>query len=392
MNEEYIWLLEVALTLLAAKALEVLFIRVGFARILAYLLIGVILSLVYSHLKLELSEVYEALALIGIIVLLFQAGLESSLRQFLRSLRDSSIIAIGGVVASILMGILLIPFIGIEFEEALAVGIIFVATSISVTVKVLEELGVLTSPEAQAIIGAAVVDDVIGLALLSVLHALPHNAFNIVQILGVPLLAFGLWFGTAIVSNALIGKLFRTVLKMRLEAGIEAVSFALVLLLAFFAQIVGLSMILLAYAFGLGIASFRYAAKRVEERLRIFTSLFAPLFFIYVGSRLDIELLMSYEVSELMSIIGIVVLFGFLSKIVGCYLAARILKFSTFQSIVIGIGMVPRAEVALIAATMSLEIELISHDLFISILTLVTVSLFVVPILIPLLYRHVRRV
>ncbi|HIP56686.1 MAG TPA: cation:proton antiporter [Ignisphaera aggregans] len=391
MNEEYVWLLEVALTLLAAKALEALFVRAGFARILAYLLIGVILSAIYGHFELELSDVYEALALIGIVVLLFQAGLESSLRQFLRSLRDASIIAIGGVAASIIMGILLMPAIGIEFKEALAMGIIFVATSISVTVKVLEELGVLTSPEAQAIIGAAVVDDVIGLALLSILHALPHNAFNIVQILVVPLLAFGLWFGTAIISNALIGRLFRTVLKMQLEAGIEAVSFALVLLLAFLAQMVGLSMILLAYAFGLGIASFRYAAKRVEERLRILTSLFAPLFFIYVGSRLDIELLMSYEIWELISVIGIVVLFGFLSKIVGCYLAARILGFSSFQSIVIGIGMVPRAEVALVAATMSLEMKLISHNLFVSVLVLVTVSLFIVPILIPFIYRHARR-
>ncbi len=391
MSGEFGWLLEVALILIAAKLLEAIFIRIGLARLLAYLCIGVSLS-VLSHLTgYSLSDVSAALASIGIIALLFQAGLESSLRQFLRSLKEAGIIAIGGVAGALAAGLALTPLIGASLEKSFAMGVVLVATSISVTVKALEELGALSSREAQAIIGAAVVDDVIGLALLSVLHGIAYGGLNMLYIVGIPALAFGFWFGTAWASNTFAGRLFRTVLRLRLEAGIEALSFALVLLLAFFAQTIGLSTILLAYAFGLGVASFRYAARRIEEDMRVLTSLFSPLFFVYVGSRLDIEQILAAEIKGLIWITMVVLILGFASKILGCYVAARLIGFNSMQATIIGVGMVPRAEVALVAATMGLEMGLIDHSLFTATLLMVTVSLFTVPILLTLLYRRLGR-
>ncbi len=391
MSEEFGWLLEVALILIAAKLLEAIFVRIGLARLLAYLCVGVSLSILKHLTGYSLSDVSVALAHIGIIALLFRAGLESSLRQFLRSLREAGIIAVGGVAGALVAGLMLTPLIGADLESSFAMGVVLAATSISVTVKTLEELGALGSREAQAIIGAAVVDDVIGLALLSVLHGIACGGINILYIIGIPALAFGLWFGTAWASNTFAGKLFRTVLRLRLEMGIEALSFALVLLLAFIAHTIGLSSILLAYAFGLGVASFRYAARRIEEDTRVLTSLFSPLFFVYVGSRLDIEQILAVEIKGLIWIAVIVLVLGFASKILGCYAAARLTGFNSMQATIIGIGMVPRAEVALVAATMGLEMGLIDQSLFVATLLMVAVSLFTIPIFLTLLYRRLGR-
>ncbi|HDI02384.1 MAG TPA: cation:proton antiporter, partial [Ignisphaera sp.] len=299
-EQSYLWLLEVALLIMGAKLLEAIFIRIGLARILAYLSLGLILAVLRHSTGFEISDVTIALANIGIISLLFQAGLESTLRHFIRGIKEAGIVAVGGVIGALVAGFALIPLLCRSVSEAFALGVVLSATSISVTVKTFEELGALGSPEAQVIIGAAVVDDVIGLALLSILYGMSLNELDVVHSIGIPILAFSFWFATAWLANRYAPNLFKFILKLRLEAGITSLAFAIVLFLAYIASTIGLSTILLAYAFGLGIAGFRYVARKIEEALRVLTSIFAPLFFIYVGSRIDIEQILLSEPTSLL--------------------------------------------------------------------------------------------
>ena len=386
---EFSWLVELATLLLMAKGLELVVVRFGLARVVAYLLAGLIIAALKPHILYEPSNVVRAFAFLGIILLLFEAGLESSLREFIRGLKGSSAVAVGGVLGSLLAGLVAIPLLKFGLTQALALGIILSATSVSVTVKTFEELRALSSIEAQTIIGAAVVDDVIGLALLSLLYSLGAN-MDLIKIVLIAVVAFALWFATAKVTELYSRRLFKPLMKAPLEAGVETVVLAIILALAYVATRIGLSVILLAYAFGLGLTSFKYLARKVGERLRILSLLFSPLFFLYAGSRLNFTEILTAEVGKVLYLAIIVLSLAFLSKILGCFIAARALGFSTNKSLIIGIGMVPRAEVMIVAATAALENNLIGHDLYLAVLLIVPISTFVVPIIIKRMYGSLK--
>jgi len=181
----------------------------------------------------ELTSVTIALANIGIMSLLFLAGLESDLRQFTENMKSVGIVALGGVVGAVATSLLVFTLIGRSFNESLAMGIILSATSISITVKTFEELGALNTLEAQLVIGAAVVDDVIGLALLSLLHGFTVKSTDVIHVVVIPILAFVAWFGTAYLANMLTPRLFSMVSRLGHEASVVSIAFALLLLFAY---------------------------------------------------------------------------------------------------------------------------------------------------------------
>ncbi|ADM27170.1 sodium/hydrogen exchanger [Ignisphaera aggregans DSM 17230] len=378
------WLIEIALLLVLAKSLELLMVRLGFLRVVAWLLAGLLVSIVRIYIGYEPSIVVKAFAYLGIILLLFEAGLEGSLRMFIRGFRRVGLIAIGGVIGAIASGFIAIPILHLSIYSGIALGIILSATSVSVTVKAFEELGVLSSLEAQAVIGAAVVDDVIGLALIGLLPT--SKGVNILSIAILASLAFMLWFATAIVAEKALRGLFKKILTTPIEAGTEVTALILTLLLAYIATRIGLSTILLAYALGIGIASFRYIARRLGDRLRTLVVLFAPLFFVYAGYQLDIRELLAVELHKIAFAVAIVILLAFTSKILGCYIFARLSGFSHRQSLIVGVGMVPRAEVMTVIATSALDYGLIDQSIYLAILFIIPITTMVTPILIKKLY------
>jgi len=376
------WLLEVALLLALAKTLELVSVKIGLLRVVAWLLAGLIVSGLRAFVAYEPSSALRALAQLGIILLLFEAGLEGSLRTFVRGLKRASLVAIGGVLGAVLSGLAAVPILGMPLSSGLALGVILSATSVSVTVRTFEELGALSSVEAQTIVGAAVVDDVVGLALLGLIS----GAAGLGSIAIFAPAAFGLWFATAIVADRASKGLFKAVLSEPIEAGAEATALILTLLLAYIAMRVGLSAILLAYAFGMGIAGFRYAARRIGERLRVLALLFAPLFFVYAGYQVDLQKLASIGFGRTTMVVAVVLALAFISKILGCYIPARLSGLGGKSSLVVGVGMAPRAEVMAIAATLALERGVIDQSLYLALLLVVPVTSFVTPIIIRKLY------
>ncbi len=375
--ESFDWILELALLLLATKCVEIPIARLGIGRVIAYLLVGLCVSALRLFSGYEMSPVIVALSYLGIMLLLFEAGMESSIRAFIKSFRSAGAIALGGAMASLALSYLAMPLLHLDMVGAFALGTALSATSISVTVRTFEELRALDSVECQLIVGAAVVDDVLGLALLSVLTSISAMGIDLVRIGIVSIAALGLWFSTAWIASIVSRRLAR--LAHTDEAGMEIVALAIILVLAYLATKIGLSIILVAYAFGLGIASARLIARRVGERLRILSLLFSPLFFVYATSRIDLAQVIEVEPVKLLSTLIIVIVLAFASKIIGCGATALALGLGRRSALVVGFGMVPRAEVMIVAATVALELGYITQDVYVSLLMLIPVSCMSIP-------------
>ena len=378
------WMLEFAILLGLAKLSEIFFVKIGLPRVLGYVIVGLLLS----AMNFTVSDVIHALALLGIITLLFNAGLESSTREFFRGLKSSGIIAVGGVVGAVLAGLVTIPLLHTSFTEAIAIGVILSATSVSLTVKTLEELGSLNSREANAIVGAAVVDDVLGLALLSTLPGIKEGIISLDSIIGVSALAFAFWLAVSFGFQFMSRPLFKTLMRTRMEAPLITIIFIILMLLSYLASYIKLSAILLAYAFGLGLASYPYLAHRLSQDIAPVVALFTPLFFVYAGVIVELEELVEYEIGHYTYIVVTLILLAMASKVFGCYIAARIAGFSNMDSLIIGVGMMPRAEVMLTSATLSLQLGLIRTHIYTGILMILPVTSLIVPILLKTLYSR----
>lgn len=376
------WMLEFALALGLAKVMEGLLIRIRLPRVLSYVLAGIILVSV----GFTLSETMYAFAILGIVTMLFHAGLSSSTREFFRGLRIAGSIAIGGVVGALAAGFATIPLLNVDWLTAFSIGVILSATSVSLTVQTLEELGRVASIEATAIIGAAVVDDVLGLALLSTIIGVSGGIIRIEYVVGISALAFAFWLIVSYGFQTVSRPLLKFAIKTDIEAPLLTLSFILLMILSYVAAYVNLSAILLAYALGLGLASYPFLAKRILYKIEPIISLFTPLFFVYSGMLVDIHALIYEELIKHIYTILIILSLAIASKLLGCYVAARILGFDHYTSLIIGVGMMPRAEVMLTAATLIYNLGLITHDIYIGFLLILPLTTLTVPPLLKYFY------
>ncbi len=378
-----VWLINLALLLILTKVSEFFMSRVFLPNVLGYIIIGMLLS----HVGFKFDPVCRALATLGIIVMLFNAGLSESLRLFMRELRHAGLVAIGGVAASLVSGYVVGLILGFDPKETLALGVAYSATSVSLTLRTLEDLGKLGSEEARIIVGAAVIDDVLGLALLGAALGILTGTFDIVTILGTASLAFAFWLAVALSFERLSKYILKAESRLGISEATLVLTFAILLLLSYIATYVKLSAILLAYALGLGMSGNLLISRKVSSKVRSLVVLFTPLFFIYAGSLLKVkeltELLLVYTPIPILTVMA----FGFISKLSGCYLSARLLGLSRKKSLVIGIGMIPRAEVMLVAAAAALELGAMSQSTYLGLLLLIALSSVIVPILLKVIYR-----
>ncbi len=379
------WMLNIALMLTLAKAFEALVIRIGMPRVVGYVIAGLVLAL----LGFEIDDVSYAFALVGIIVMLFYAGLGETTKEFLRGLKKAGLVACGGVIGALACGFIAGLILNLPYREALALGVAFSATSVSITVKTLEELGRLGSIESRVIIGAAVVDDVLGLSLISVMVGVATGSLDPYSILGTTLLAFTFWTGVAVSSGHMPKPLMKMSRVMRVEAFYLTATFIILILLSYLAMYVKLSAILLAYALGLGLSSHHYLRRRVASGIYPLVAIFAPLFFVYAGSLVNLEeVVHTFLTGTYLATVATVLTFGFLSKILGCALAARLLGFDKRTSLIVGVGMVPRGEVMLVTAAMALELGIMTYRVYSGLLILIIVSSIAVPVMLKKIYTQ----
>ena len=320
-----------------------------------------------------------AVGQIAAIVLLFETGLNTDLRSFLRFAPQAALVAVGGVILPFLFGDLITVAFGYAdgFMDppALFVGTIMTATSVGITARVLEDLRRLDSPEGVTILGAAVVDDVIGILLLTIVAGIGvAGSVELSDVALVGLKALGFWLaltgGGILLARYIVAGMGR----ISVEGATLALAFALALIAAAVAEFFGLAMIIGAYSIGLALSQ-TDLRRQLEEPLQGLYHALVPIFFVVMGMLVDVP--------AMFSAIGfglVVVALALVGKVVGSGLPALIAGFSRMGAWRVGVGMAPRGEVGLIVAGIGVSEGIIDQPLF-GVAVLMTIgTTFIAPI------------
>ena len=333
------------------------------------------------------AELY-GIATLASIILLFLAGLETDLAAFLRYSVVGSLVGLGGLVAAFMLGdfvAVLWPGNGIDSfmdPAALFLGVISVATSVGITARILAEKQKMSSPEGVTILAGAVFDDVLGIVTLAIVMGMAKVSMGGGEVnwgeIGI-IAAKAIGFFVVVTSLGLFfaRKITAVIKQFKSTDIIVAVCFGLALLLAGLAEMAGLAMIIGAYIMGLALSR-TDLAHEIEQHLQGVYNILVPIFFCVMGMMVDFSamkpVLLFGSVYSLLAVV---------SKVVGCGLPAFLMKFNLRGSLRIGLGMLPRGEVALIIAGIGLSSGIIDQGIFgVSIMMTVITTMLAPPLLV----------
>ena len=379
--------LALAVILVAAKLLGELAERIGQPAVLGELIAGVLLG--SSALGVVPStggsaEVLHVLAELGVLLLLFEIGLETDLREMFRVGSASLAVALVGVVVPFALGYLYWeyaphPAIGAEDHTtaAIFVGATLTATSVGITARVLSDLGQMATQEARVIIGAAVIDDVLGLVILSVVSGVAAGAaVSLLGILHTLAVAVGFLVVAVLVGRFLVPRLFDLVVRMRVRYVLLVFAFAFALGLSSLAALAGSALIIGAFAAGI-ILSGTNQFDTIEHEVRPVASIFTPIFFVSVGASVNLRLLnpSTPEARDTLVVAAALTALAILGKLVAGWAAPWV----PMRRLVVGTGMIPRGEVGLIFADIGLRSRILTEEVFGAVLLMVMATTFVAP-------------
>lgn len=377
-------LLDIALVLVATKIGGLISRKLKMPEVLGALVAGVLLGpVVFNVVK---YDNIKELANLGVILLMFLAGLETNVEEFKKAGKSAFVIAGLGVLVPLVLGTLSAFMFFHNTFENIFIGVILTATSVSITVETLTELGKLNSRAGINILGAAVIDDIMGLILISILLAAGGSGgsdcgISLVLTL-VKILAF---CGLSIAAIVFVPKLLNKLTK-ELQPSVTMLAFSLAaaFIIAFIAEAVGIAAITGAYLCGLLLS--QYVHKQYLQRCvkAISSGFLSPIFFASVGMEASLKGL-NGEVLAITLVMFVVAVIG---KILGCGAAARMFKMSRSESAQIGIGMISRGEVAIITANIGLQNHIISQEIFIPTILVVILTTVITPILLKLAFTH----
>jgi Kef-type K+ transport system membrane component KefB len=398
-------LLLLAVILVAAKGAGSLSSRLGLPAVFGEILAGLLLGpTVFNVLGLRifapggdalhpaLGGIVHDLAEIGVILLMFVAGMETDLEEMRRVGRAAFWSAAGGVVLPFLLGGLATRLFGRPWVECIFVGAVLTATSVSISAQTLFELGALRTREGTTILGAAVIDDVMGILVLSLVIAFTGSGaaasgerFGITEILligGRMALFFGLgWLAGRRFLERITERVRRLPTSQPLMAFVLLVAFGY----AFAAEFVGrVAAITGSYLAGLLFAQTRFKGEIDRGIHPVTYSLFVPIFFVDIGLQANGREIAASGRAILFA--AVIVAVAILSKIVGCGALARLSGFSPRESLRVGIGMISRGEVGLIVAGYGLAAGVIEREVFSVMVVMVLVTTMVTPILLRMVF------
>ncbi|MBE5077094.1 cation:proton antiporter [Anaerotignum lactatifermentans] len=380
--ESYDFLLFVAIILLSTKIFSLLSQKVNMPQVVGALLVGVLLGPSCLNILHETDFLTKS-AEIGVIFLMFLAGLDTDFDDLKATGKSSVIIAFVGVLIPLGSGFLTyyLFFHGqrpdtMIFLESAFVGIVLTATSVSITVETLREMGKLKGEMGTSILGAAIIDDILGIIALTVITSFTVPGVEIMVVL----LKILLFFVFIAVCGFFVFRLFRKleiVYGTKRRVAIYAVAFCL--LLSYISEVYfGVADITGAYFAGLILCNVTETKSYIASKINITSYMFfTPIFFASIG----IKTVITGMSQELILFTLALLIVAILSKIVGCGLGAKICGFSNMDSLAIGVGMISRGEVALIVAQKGEQAGLISPTLFPAIVLVVIVTTLITPIL-----------
>ncbi|MBR9707024.1 MAG: cation:proton antiporter [Candidatus Diapherotrites archaeon] len=368
------FLADLAIMLVAARLLGEVAGRFQLPPLLGYMFAGIILGPLLGIV--EISNINN-FAQIGLILLLFVAGFkEVDVEQFLSSKRIGTVMGIlGGLIPGILAFYLGQTF-NYGINTSLFLGVAVAATSISISLGTFISLGKLNTKVGRAVLSASIVDDVFGLILLAIISSMAAvggfpGLMQWAEIIG-GLLAFALVF---VIGGWIVPKLLNAITSFRTEEVRFSIIFVLIVLIAYFAQLVGLSTVLGAFVAGIILSrSTQLHTKSFSDDLEVVSaSIFIPLFFAWVGLSLQ---LVSFDITFILFLTA----FAVLGKLIAAMIAGAIEKFTFAESATLGIGMIPRGEVALIILTLGQELGVVPPEIFSSVFILMLITTIATPV------------
>ena len=384
--EDYSYLISIALILLSTKVLGLFSKVVRLPQVVGALLAGIILGpaclgIVHS------TEMLSNLSEIGVIVLMFAAGLETDIDELKRSGKASFLIALIGVLVPLAGGAAVAYFFNDSTDsnvmlQNIFIGIILTATSVSITVETLKEMGKLSTRAGNAILGAAIIDDILGIIALTVVISMADESVNIGIVL-LKILGFFAFTFVAAVGYHYAFKKWTDNSAVKLRRYV-VISFVFCLVLAYCAEVFfGVADITGAFFAGLALSGTKkseYISKRFDTLSYL---LLSPIFFAGIGLKVELPT-MNGEIVLFTVLLCIV---AALTKVVGCGLGAKICKYTSKESLQIGVGMISRGEVALIVANKGEAVGLMSDKFFAPVIIMVVFTTVVTPVLLKLVFK-----
>lgn len=386
MEDKYLYLFSLAVILLSTKFLGLISRRVQLPAVVGALISGIILGPSFLDF-IEYTDFIQKASEIGVILLMFMAGLDTDLDELKKSGLASFLVAVLGVVLPLLGGFLCFKYMfpkeyannSLGFLKAVFVGVTLTATSVSITVETLREMGKLKGKMGTTIMGAAIIDDIVGIIVLTTITSMQDTSVNptIVLVKIVMFFIFVVLTGAVVffLKNRFIGSV-----KRRRRISIYALAFCL--FMSFIAEEgFGVADITGAYFAGLMFCAFsvrEYIGKKFNVLNYLF---FAPVFFASIGMQTNMKSL----TGDIIWFTVVLTIVAILTKVVGCGLGAKICKFNNKEALGIGIGMISRGEVALIVAQKGADCGLLSETLFPAIVVVVIITTLITPILLKVL-------
>jgi len=385
--------ISLAVLLFTAKLFAELFHRIKMPVVLGELLAGIIvgpfalggLPIFNGEPLVILDETVKHIGEIAAIVILFIAGLEITPREFLKGGAASFTVGSLGVIVPFFVGFYVFLTFGLEAIESMLVATALTATSIAITIQVLTELGKMQTKEARLILGAAIVDDILAIAALSVVTTIVQTGDTSPAIMDVTFLILkilGLFAVLLIASVLLVPRLLHIERLWRSEGSMEGVTTAAFFGAAGLAAFLGLSPIVGSFSVGMAVAS-TMVIKQVEEYVSKLGIIFAPLFFAIIGAQVDLR---GVNI-EVLYLSGIIIAIAVVTKLVGCGLPAFIFLKNKGKAMKVGIGMVSRGEVGLIVAGVGVSSGALSTDIYTTVIIMVALTTIITPIWLKIAYQ-----
>ena len=388
----------VGILLFAAKLMAELFLRLKLPIVLGELIAGMIvgpfalggLQIIDGKQLLQINDEIKILGEMGAIVILFMAGLEMTPKEFLKGGKAAFIVGTLGVVIPFFIGLAVFQLFGFDALQSMLIATALTATSIAISIQVLSEFGKLKTPEARLIIGAAIVDDILAIAVLSVVTSIAGSdggvdniditevTITILQVLG--FFAIMLIVAVVVIPKVITPRIWKA------KGSVEGIATAAFFGAAALAGSIGLSPIVGAFAVGMALSTTKVFEK-VENYVGKIGLIFAPLFFAIIGAQVDLR---AVDLNILI-LSAVIVIVAVTTKLFGCGLPAMYFLKSKQKGMRVGIGMISRGEVGLIVAGVGITAGILTSEVYSTIIIMVVVTTIITPIWLKIEYRKEQK-
>ncbi|MEK4660647.1 monovalent cation:proton antiporter-2 (CPA2) family protein [Priestia sp. FSL H7-0729] len=375
---EFIWYL--ALIIVSTKIAGHVSVKLGQPSVLGKLVVGIILGPAILG-WIDNNEFIHYVSEVGVLLLMFIAGLETDLNQLKKNWRSAVAVAFGGIILPFVGGFGVADLFGLSTNYALFMGVLFSATSVSISVQVLKDIDRLSSREGTTILGAAVVDDILVVILLAFMMSFLGTGQDVSLglLVGKKVLFF---IGVFVAGAFIVPRVMKWLSTLKVTEPIISIALFICFGFAYFADLMGMAGIIGSFAAGIAISQTNFK-NVVEKKIEpIAYSIFVPVFFVSIGLNVSFE-----GVGQQIGFLIVLTVAAVLTKLLGGALGAKITGFSNVSSFAIGAGMVSRGEVALIIASTGLQAGLLLPEYFTSVIIMVILTTLIAPPLLKVLFN-----